>query len=92
VPAGEVQGAAQVTVNEVAEIVAGAMASVNTAAIDALVGAPAVGPGVLVAGVVNVTRGLIASGAEPAVMKLQVNGAASAIPVARLRAPVIVPV
>jgi hypothetical protein len=68
------------------------MDSVNTAIMDALIGAFSVGPGVVVTGAVSVTRGRIASGDVPAVMKLQVNGAVSATPVATLFAPVIVPV
>jgi hypothetical protein len=72
--------------------VAGAMDSVNTAMIDALIGAFGVGPGVVVTGAVNVTRGRIASGETPAVMKLHVYGAAIATPVATLLAAVIVPV
>jgi hypothetical protein len=92
VPTGEVQGAAHVTVNVAGRIVAGAIDSVNTATIDALIGAFGVGPGDVVAGAVNVTRGRIVSGEAPAVMKLHVYGAAIATPVATLFAPVIVPV
>ncbi len=92
VPAGETQGPAQVTVKLGATIVAGAMDSVNTAITDALVAAPVVGPGLVVAGEVSVTRGLIVSAAVPAVMKLHVYGVAIAMPLARLLAAVIVPV
>lgn len=80
------------TVKVAGKNVAGAMDSVNTAMIDEFIGAPVVGPGVVVAGAVSVTRGLIASGEVPAVMKLQVNGVAITRPVATLLAPVIVPV
>ena len=73
-------------------IVAGSMDSVNTAATAAFVGAPVVGPGFVVVGVVSVTRGRIVSAVTPAVMKLQVNGVDNAIPLARLLAPVMVPV
>ena len=48
-------------------IVAGAMSSLNTALIAEFVGTPGVTPGVVVAGTVSTTRGLVVSGAAPVV-------------------------
>jgi hypothetical protein len=67
VPAGETQGAAQVTVKLDAVIVRGFMSSENTAVIAVLVGAPGVGPGTDVAGTVSITVGRVVLGATPVV-------------------------
>jgi hypothetical protein len=72
-------------------IVLGAMSSVKTATIEEFVAAPAVGPGLVVAGTVRLTRGLVESGSGP-VVNVHTNGVASARPVAALVAPVIVAV
>ena len=90
-PAGAAQGTGHVTTKDAAVIVAGTTSSVNSAEIATLVGTPVVGPGVVVAGTVDTTRGRVASVVAP-VVNCQVNGAASDTPVAMLVAPVMVTV
>jgi hypothetical protein len=74
-----------------AVIVAGAMALLKTAMIAVLAGTASVGPGIVVAGTVVTTRGRVAS-AVAAVVNCQVNALAITAPLARLDAPLIVPV
>src|ERR1700676_2439497 len=57
-----------------------------------LLGTPAVGPGIVVAGTVIDTRGRVTSEGAATVVNCQVKGPAIARPLARLVAPVIVPV
>ena len=85
------QGAVQVTVKLVFETLAGAIFSEKAALIAILAGTPTVGPGAVVAGTVDATRGRVASTALP-VVKIQLTGAAKVAPVAKLLAPVTVAV
>ena len=64
-PAGDTQGNVQVTVKLAAVIVGGDISSLNTALIEVLLGTPTVGPGVVVAGTVNITLGLVVSALAP---------------------------
>lgn len=57
----------QVTAKLAVVKVAGAICSVKVAVIEELIGTPVVGPGVVVAGTVRNTEGLVVSGAEPVV-------------------------
>ena len=90
-PAGATHGTGHVTTKLALVIVAGTTSSVNSTEIATLVGTPAVGPGVVVTGTVDATRGRVASVVAP-VVNCQVNGAASDTPVAMLVAPVMVTV
>lgn len=82
------------TVKEVAETVAGAKALLKIALTAELPGTPGVGPGVVVNGLVNNTRGRVRSGgvAAATVVNCHEKGAAIATPLARLVAPPIVAV
>ena len=79
------------TVKLLALRLAGLMSSLNTALIRELLGTPVVGPGVLVAGTVNVTRGRVELPAAP-VVKVHTYGLANGWLVARLVAPAMVAV
>ena len=68
-PAGETQGASQVRVKLPALSVAGAMSSLKVAEIAVFVGALGVGPGIVVTGSVEITRGRVRSGATPVVKR-----------------------
>ena len=72
-------------------IVAGAISSEKTAVIAVLVGTPVVGPGMVVAGIVIVTLGLVVSGANP-VVNVQTKLLTSRSPVVSVAALVIVAV
>lgn len=64
----------------------------KTALTAELAGTPGVGPGVVVTGLVNVTRGRVAFEGVPTVVNVHAKGAAIAKPLARLVAPLIVAV
>jgi hypothetical protein len=80
----------QVTVKLAAVIVAGAILLVKIAVTARLLGTPVVGPGIVVAGAVENTRGRVTSTGVPTVVNFQVYGPVIAMPLARLVAPVIV--
>jgi hypothetical protein len=67
VPVGDTHGRVQATVKLAAERVAGDMSLLNTALMAVLLGTPVVGPGVVVAGTVIVTRGRDKSALAPVV-------------------------
>ena len=69
-------------------IVAGAISSENTAVIAVLVPTPVVSPGIVVAGMVIVTLGLVVSGAKP-VVNVQTKLLTSLSPVVSV-APVVI--
>ena len=64
---GDTQGVVQVSVKLVELIVAGAICLVNAALMAELIGTAVVGPGVVVAGTVNWTRGRVVSSVSPVV-------------------------
>ena len=80
----------QVTVKLAAVIVAGAILLVKIAVTARLLGTPVVGPGIVVAGAVENTRGRVTSRGVPTVVNFQAYGPVIAMPLARLVAPVIV--
>jgi hypothetical protein len=84
----------QVTVKEAPETVAGARVLVKIALMAELPGTPGVGPGVVVNGLVNNTRGRVRSGGVVAatVVNFHEKGAAISRPLARLVAPLRVAV
>lgn len=93
-PVGATQGAGvrHVTVNVLPETVAGASPLEKTAAMAELPGTPGVGPGVVVTGLVNSTRGRVISEGVATVVNVHAKGAFIARPLARLTAPLIVAV